>query len=123
MWNDQSRVRRAGVSARLDKHAKFEDRRNDQCQYQSRYRPTHCLVDSVVLLMTHLDRLQRLVGSEFDAQWGHSGPRDGDVAMRGGHEGHDDDYGVEMTRSLSVSIDLATPMPRPASSCRQRILA
>ena len=42
-----------------------------------------------------------MVESEFESQWGHSAPRDGDGSDEGGDGGYDDEHAMKMFRQLS----------------------
>ena len=54
-----------------------------------------------------------MVESEFESQWGHSAPRDGDGSDEGGDGGYDDEHAMKMFRQSAYCIDLATHMPPP----------
>ena len=54
-----------------------------------------------------------MVVSEFESQWGHSAPRDGDGSDEGGDGGYDDEHAMKMFRQSAYCIDLSTHMPQP----------
>ena len=54
-----------------------------------------------------------MVVSEFESQWGHSAPRDGDGSDEGGDGGYDDEHAMKMFRQSAYCIDLSTHMPPP----------